>query len=74
MQLAFFYILMSSFCVDFDGCMYGLKSKYARVWSLQSEICGEMASISSSIGELFGKVRGGCHRRAPCNVENALYF
>ena len=58
---------------EFDGCMYGLMSRFTGVVTLPIRHPWRMAYINCDIGKYLNKVCDKSHRHAPCSGLDALY-
>ena len=58
---------------QYDGCMYGLMSKFTGVVALPIRHPWKIAYINCDIGNDLNKVCDKSHRHAPCSGLDALY-
>ena len=58
---------------DYDGCMYGLLSRFTGVSKLPIRHPWRIAYINCSLGRYFNNKCDRSHRHAPCSGRDALF-
>ena len=58
---------------EFDGCVYGLMSRFTGVVTLPIRHPWKMPYINCGIGRYLNKTCDKIHRHAPCSGLDALY-